>query len=105
MIFCWIPSHVGIKGNEAADTAAKAGLDLRVTNMPIPYADFKCYINEFVKSKWQSQWDEAIDNKLHSIQPRLGKWPGASRQIWQEETVLARVRIGQSSYTFIFNER
>ena len=99
VIFCWIPSHVGIKGNEAADTAAKAGLDLRVTNMPIPYADFKRYINEFVKSKWQSQWDEAIDNKLHSIQPRLGKWPGASRQIRREETVLTRVRIGHSRLT------
>ena len=67
--------------------------------MPIPYADFKHYINEFVKSKWQSQWDEAIDNKLHSIQPRLGKWPGASRQIRREETVLTRVRIGHSRLT------
>jgi len=24
--FCWIPSYIGIRGNQNADTAAKAGL-------------------------------------------------------------------------------
>ena len=45
ILFYWIPSHVGIRGNEKADAAAKAGLSRRVTNVPIPYGDFKNYIN------------------------------------------------------------
>ena len=28
IVFCWVPSHTGIKGNEKADSAAKSALDL-----------------------------------------------------------------------------
>lgn len=39
--FCWLPSHVGIKGNEKADSAAKAALSKEITSCFIPYTDLR----------------------------------------------------------------
>ncbi|GBN84963.1 putative RNA-directed DNA polymerase from transposon BS [Araneus ventricosus] len=79
ILFCWIPSHVGIHGNELADTAAKsASIDL---NHPLPYADIKKSLLIYVYSLWQESWDQQIRNKLHSIQPFYPLF-GAAWPIW-----------------------
>ncbi len=52
-----------------------------------------------VRSKWQSLWDVAVNNKLHAIQPCLGRWPGSRRNTRREEVVLAKIRLGHTYLT------
>ena len=99
IIFCWLPSHVGIRGNEKADKAAKSALSLQPSNLKLPYTDFKPAINKYLLNKWQLVWNTAVDNKLHSIKSTLSEWRPALRADRKEEVVLARLRIGHSFIT------
>ena len=101
IVFCWLPSHVGISGNEEADKAAKDALSLEVLSFKVPFSDFKPLINNFIKNVWQQSWSDPANqnNKLFTIKPGLGEWLPGLRTNRREEIILARLRIGHSYIT------
>jgi hypothetical protein len=69
ILFCWIPSHVGIHGNEIADKAAKNSVDM--LSIALPYSDVKKFVEKLAHQKWQNHWETLTLNKLHAIRPAI----------------------------------
>ena len=88
LVFCWLPSHVGIKGNENADRSAKSALNLPISDFKVPHTDFKSSVLTHIQSSWQSQWDADVFNKLHSVKPSLGEWYPVYRSVRREEMII-----------------
>ncbi|XP_055924449.1 uncharacterized protein LOC129956547 [Argiope bruennichi] len=104
VLFCWVPGHVGILGNEDADCAAKAASTLWQTS--ISYRDSKLRIIHYTHSLWQESWDMETHNKLHFIKPHIHLWPIVS--IRSADVKLTRLRIGHTRFThkyLLFGER
>ena len=87
VIFCWLPSHMGISGNECADSATKAALQKDVYDCLISYTDANQYLSQYVRDLWQSEWEMAVNNKLHATKPLIGEQPSAFRFLRRDEVV------------------
>ena len=98
--FCWIPSHVGIVGNERADECAKrASLRQCRRFLPLPAMDFLAVCSSHIRLKWQASWESDGSSKLKDIKPRLAAWPSSLRTSRREEVALCRLRIGHTLAT------
>ena len=69
-IFFWVPGHVGIRGNQAADRAAKEALDKKKQTADLmPFSDLKPLTVKYVYQIWQKEWDETglVSHKFYEI--------------------------------------
>ena len=101
IVFCWLPSHIGIRGDEEADKAAKDAILLEVLPFKVPFSDFKPLINSFIDDVWQRSWNDPSnqENKLFAVKPSINEWLPGFRSNRREEIILARLRIGYTHMT------
>ena len=63
IVFCWIPSHVGILGNEMVGKKAKTSFSLEPHSFKSPFSTFKPSINKYILGQCQTSWNKSMGNK------------------------------------------
>ena len=102
IVFIWVPGHIGISGNSAADSAAKDALDEDVSDKCIPFSDLKPPLNSYITELWQNEWNSYPLNKTHKFSPKINKFLTSYCSNQREEMVLSRLHIGHSYMTHSF---
>ena len=103
--FCWVPSHIGIPGNEAADNAAKIATEYEhQTNLKIPRPDYKSLLKKLTIEKWQHEWESIPTrrNKLRKLKDNIRPFSTRNFSDRHWERTLCRLRIGHTALTHSF---
>lgn len=104
VVLSWVPSHVGISGNEKADSAAKrapfTGLSSSIVT-PLGQQELKKEIYQAAMSVWNETWQTSEISKLHSIRDNIyDKQPMMNNR--RDQSVMTRLRIGHSNLTHCY---
>ncbi|KAL4150005.1 hypothetical protein QTP88_003854 [Uroleucon formosanum] len=93
LLFLWVPSHVGIRGNEYADSLAKSSSNfISPSFSPIPWSDFTPLLRHHIFNLWSAYWHNLPANfasKYKSIVPNI------INNIWFKNVLLPRAFIVQ----------
>ena len=90
--FCWIPSHVGIEGNEKADRAAFEAAAGPEEYIAIEYKDWYPIIKQKIEEAWTNEW-RGTARKLKEIKKEPTPWK-IIKTVRREEVIVNRLRAG-----------
>ena len=100
---CWVPSHVGVPGNDQADELARKSIvDLPETPFSLPRSDLKLHIKNKIHTTWHRAWNDIpLTNKLREILPSISsKFVDKNPRHWS--VPLTRILIGHTRLTHGF---
>ena len=102
IVFVWVPGHLGISDNSAADSVAKEAVDGDVSDEYIRFSDLKPRFNSYITELWQNVWNSYPRNKVHKISPQINELLTFCRTNRREETVVSSLHIDHSYMTHSF---
>ena len=95
MAFGWIPSHVGIRGNEVGNWLTKSALSHSEVNFKV-VPGFKALVvvaKKVMLEKWQTRWNNDVkDWFFFAIEPQVSFQVKYSDNIQRKQTAISRLR-------------
>lgn len=99
----WIPSHIGISGNELADDLANRAANLNSENdqtSTITSSDATNAMQRMLSRKWEIEWREDNDSKLRAYKPYTQRY--TTQYSRKHQLAITRTLIGHCKITHAY---
>lgn len=106
-VFVWIPSHVGLSGNEEADRLAKGALtrDQIESNIGWELSDARRAPRNGTLARWQALWDEETNGADYRIrEPKVSYQTKYLDKPRLKEVTCTRLRFGKTALNGYLNK-
>lgn len=97
VVMIWVPSHIGIIGNDTVDILAKQATNTQRITMDILPSLKDCYdkIEKYIIDKWQQAYDNTTQAKFYKrVEPKVNRKVKYQDKNRKREVQITRIRLG-----------